>query len=159
MSLDYQFSPVLLEFSAKVHKQFFWMMKLGSPSPKRSGLWSSSRAIHEFKAYAKLSKKEKGDGQQLARSYRDGSGKLRYTGVKKNLKKSQSLLSIYTSFKVCMQLNGCTLASYNLRKYPFGFALRFAKLWPRFRATPVEWRIQQVQASGTKPRLHAIGII
>ena len=84
-----------LSSAAKVHRQYFWMGRLGSPSPKRSVLWSSSKAIHEFRAYAKLSKKDRANCRQgLARSYKDASGKNRFSGVKQKLKKSQSLLSI-----------------------------------------------------------------
>ena len=80
---------------SEVYKQAFWMGRLGSASPKRSVLYSSSPAIHEFGAYARLSKKDrKACHEKLATSFKDKKGKARYTGVKKKLKKSQNPDSI-----------------------------------------------------------------
>ena len=79
---------------SEVYKQAFWMGRLGSASPKRSVLYSSSPAIHEFGAYAKFSKKDrKACHEKLATSFKV-DGKTRYTGVKKKLKKSQNPDSI-----------------------------------------------------------------
>ena len=79
--------------ASKVYRQFFWMGRLGAPTPKRSVLYSSSKAIFTFRQFARLSKKDREKCKAaLAKSSLDPrTGKTRFSGVKKKLKASQCL--------------------------------------------------------------------
>ena len=89
---------------SEVYRQAFWLGRLGAKTPKRSILWSSARAILNFRRYARLTKEERkkcrGD---LVHRYRDSSGRVRFTGNKK-LKGSQCHVRINPVYKVsCSQ--------------------------------------------------------
>ena len=144
-TLTYHTLDLAIDFAAKVYKQAFWMARLGSPTPKRSVLWSSCPAILQFREFARLSKKERADCKEaLAKSYKDRSGKSRFTGVKKKLKQSQhhgSTKSLDNRLSYAIPCNDSVLTPcLQLRQYPFGFALRFAKLYKAFQGSEVKWR-------------------
>lgn len=72
---------------SQVFKQAFWMRAWGSKTPKRTVLWSNSKAISLFATTAKhyrINKKVK-----LATTYHDSSGRKRYKG-NRHMKGSQS---------------------------------------------------------------------
>ena len=80
---------------SEVYKQAFWMGRLGSPTPKRSILWSSSSSIWKFRRYARLSRSDKASMRKaLVKYHKTHDGRKKFSGIKKNLKESQSLVQI-----------------------------------------------------------------
>ena len=96
---------------------------MGSPTPKRTILWSSSPAILGFRKYARLTKHERDlcRGNLVTRRT-DRSGKQRYTGKTGKLKQSQ--------YRVC---NKKRIASYIYPKpyIPEIFLAQAISLWLR----------------------------
>lgn len=78
---------------AKVWKQLFWMKLYGAKTAKRSVLWSNSKNVGIFKTGVL---RRKGSGVRrtapaLVKHYVDSSGKKRFSGILKNLKRSGTL--------------------------------------------------------------------
>ena len=73
---------------AQVWRQRFWMMCYGSRTPKRSLLWSNSKRIGTFRTGKLHRQRLKIKRPPLVKRYEDGSGKKRFSGIRKNLKKS-----------------------------------------------------------------------
>ena len=73
---------------AQVWRQRFWMMCYGSRTPKRSLLWSNSKRIGAFRTGKLHRQRLKIKRPPLVKQYEDGSGKKRFSGIRKNLKKS-----------------------------------------------------------------------
>ena len=82
-----EFCLSFYSYTSKVWKQCFWMKCFGAPTPKRSSLWSNSRHIGVFGG-RKLQPKKGGHQPELVKRYRDPSGRKRFQGNRKNLKKS-----------------------------------------------------------------------
>lgn len=98
----------------EVFKQSFWMRAFGSPTPKRTTLWSNSSGIRYFCTSKKARGKSK--GPKLADTYIDKAGKKRYKG-NGNLRKSQFqphwfmtvIIPMALSVYVCEYLEYCTM--------------------------------------------------
>lgn len=74
---------------AKVWRQRFWMIKLGSRTPKSSLLlWSNSENVGVFRTGILRRQRLQRKQPQLVKRYRDSSGRQRFSGIRKNLKKS-----------------------------------------------------------------------
>lgn len=122
----------------------------GSKTPKRTSLWSNSRAIRKFRTAAKHSKAPK-KSHQLADVYFDRAGRKRYKG-NRHLKGSQCktefhvLYSSYSSwcfshdvfqsFVTVLQVKAhiwyIHFLFMELREYPRGFGVRFASTMKYF---------------------------
>ena len=102
------------------------MRAFGSPTPKRTTLWSNSSGIRYFCTSKKARGKSK--GPKLADTYIDKAGKKRYKG-NGNLRKSQFqphwfmtvIIPMALSVYVCEYLEYCTMMA------PVGFGVRFAE--------------------------------
>lgn len=74
---------------AKVWRQRFWMIKFGSRTPKSSLLlWSNSENVGVFRTGILRRQRLQRKQPQLVKRYRDSSGRQRFSGIRKNLKKS-----------------------------------------------------------------------
>lgn len=130
------------------------MKCFGSPTPKRSALWSNSDHIGIFRG-RKLSKKRGGHQPRLVKHYRDTSGRKRFQGIRKNLKKSgthgYAWFVHFNSFHLIFSQSisrfepSWPLLDVHLRAYPLGFALRYLKYFDhlgknrcRLRQKPLE---------------------
>ncbi|CAL1139171.1 unnamed protein product [Cladocopium goreaui] len=89
-----------------VWRQSFWMRGWGARTPKRTTLWSNSRAIRKFQTASKFSRAAK-SARKLADVYYDRAGNKRYKG-NRNLKSSQ--------------------------EYPVGYGIRFTHAMKYFQA-------------------------
>ena len=78
--------------AAQVFKQSFWMSAWGSKTPKRTTLWSNSKAIRRFSASRKFARVK--SAPSLMYRYRK-NGQEKYQGNSK-LKESQLLTSIWS---------------------------------------------------------------
>ena len=83
---------------SKVWRQSFWMRGWGARTPKRTTLWSNSRAIRKFQTASKFSRAAK-SARKLADVYYDRAGNKRYKG-NRNLKSSQCKAKISCFFFV-----------------------------------------------------------
>ncbi len=116
----------------------------GAKTPKRTTLWSNSRAIRKFQTAAKYSKGPK-KKHQLADVYVDKAGRKRYKG-NRHLKGSQCKTEFHVFYSSwCFQFVPCSCYSaihltacishiyiyiyfffMDLREYPRAFGVRFA---------------------------------
>ena len=95
---------------SKVWRQSFWMRGWGARTPKRTTLWSNSRAIRKFQTASKFSRAAK-SARKLADVYYDRAGNKRYKG-NRNLKSSQCKAKISCFFCgqflwTCSTLESC----------------------------------------------------
>ena len=76
--------------SAKMYKQRFWMCHFGSPTMKRTILWSTSSAIGALSLYMKASRKKSNSDKKTAVKYKNKHGETAYKGSS-FLKRTQCL--------------------------------------------------------------------
>ena len=109
----------------------FWMCFWGSPSPKRTRVWSNSRGISRFRTPT-LTKKHR---NKLPVRLAKNNGK-HWTGDKELLKASALLGCISAGVvSFCPEADLYSINVYcDLRAYPSGFAKRFAGAVPHLRA-------------------------
>ena len=130
------------------------MIKFGSRTPKPSLLWSNSKNVGVFRTGTLRRQRLKRKQPQLVKHYRDGSGQKRFSGIRKNLKKSG-----FHGFKRCFPF-GHYLYFYGLglcffflaihsclpRAYPLGFALKYLKHFEDLKKKTCRLRQLPVQA-------------
>lgn len=73
---------------SQVWRMDFWMKAYGHKTPKRSSMWSNTKAVKKF-ATPKL--KMSGKYSKLVRRYENSDGRKRFSGNKKALKASATL--------------------------------------------------------------------
>ena len=82
------YETVLLPIGPEVFKQSFWMKKWGSPTAKRSVMWSSSKKV----GYFRTGKLKRGLGADRAKAlvtrYRNARGEKKFQGNKRMAKSS-----------------------------------------------------------------------
>lgn len=78
------------KYICTVFRQGLWMRHYGSESCKHTFLWSNSSGVRHL-SLGRLTKEQRETAVPLATKNIDQSGKRRATGVKKRLKKSQTL--------------------------------------------------------------------
>ena len=130
------FGAVNRHLESQVWRQTFYMSVWGGRTPKRTTLWSNSRAIRKFSTSGKYRRGRSSNRLPLADKYVDRHGKTRYKG-NANLKASQWLCLTGKTLCDAVFCNGYSM-TYILcdhpRQYPEGFGRRFARCMKIFHA-------------------------
>ena len=148
---------VLGELIAQVWRQRFWMMSYGSRTPKRSLLWSNSKRVGTFRTGTLRRRRLGVKRPPLVKRYEDGSGKKRFSGIRKNLKKSGNhalfqqschpiLCGVFVWWWYLLMVICWYKCLSRFRAYPLGFALKYLKRFEYLKKEKCQVRCEQAKA-------------